>query len=152
MRATSSHGPASKCSEAGSAMVELALLCPLLLLMLFGSMDFARVFYTSIAVANAARAGAGYGAQSVSKTTDFAGMQSAAAADASNVQGFTATATRVCQCASGASSDCSVGSCPAGKLLIYAQVTARATYQTVGAYPGIPRTISLQSIARMRAQ
>ena len=52
-------------SEVGGSLVETALTAPLLLtLLIFGSVEFARVAYAAIEVTNAARAGVSYGAQS----------------------------------------------------------------------------------------
>ena len=48
-------------SERGSALVELAVTLPLLVLLVVGVADLARVFYVSMALTNAARAGAQYG-------------------------------------------------------------------------------------------
>lgn len=50
-------------TETGAALVEMALVMPLLLLMALGAGDFGRVMYTAITLAHAARAGAAYGAQ-----------------------------------------------------------------------------------------
>src|SRR5437870_10570670 len=55
-------------SQRGSAIVELTLLVPLFLLMLLGTADFARVFYTALSVSQAARAGVQYGAQDNEKS------------------------------------------------------------------------------------
>lgn len=44
--------------QRGSALVEFALVAPLLLLLIFGSLEFGRVFNAWIVVANAAREGA----------------------------------------------------------------------------------------------
>lgn len=49
-------------SQSGQTMLELALLLPFLLLLLFGVIEMGRYMYISILVANAARAGAAYGA------------------------------------------------------------------------------------------
>ena len=67
-----------KSSEKGSAFVELALFTPVLLLMLVGALDFARVYYADITLSNAAEVGALYGSRSVSGSSDIAGMQTAA--------------------------------------------------------------------------
>lgn len=48
-------------SRLGQAMVETALLLPILMLLVMGSADLGRVFYYSIAVTNAAREGARQG-------------------------------------------------------------------------------------------
>jgi len=44
----------------GQAIVELAIILPLLLLMIMGAFDFARAFYTKTTLTNAAREGAYY--------------------------------------------------------------------------------------------
>lgn len=42
------------------ALVEVAILLPMLLLLVLGAMDFGRVFYAKIVITNAAREGANY--------------------------------------------------------------------------------------------
>jgi Flp pilus assembly protein TadG len=56
----------NRSGEKGSAFVELALFTPVLLLMLIEAIDFARVFYADITLANAAEVGALCGLRSVS--------------------------------------------------------------------------------------
>jgi Flp pilus assembly protein TadG len=48
------------CRERGQAVVEFALIVPLLVLLTMGMVDFGRVFYSYEALANAAREGARY--------------------------------------------------------------------------------------------
>ena len=45
-------------SNSGTALVEAAIVSPLLLLLVFGAGDFGRVMYYGITLENAARAGA----------------------------------------------------------------------------------------------
>lgn len=52
-------------SQSGQSLYEMALLAPLLLTVLLGVIELGRYAYISILVANAARAGAAYGAQSL---------------------------------------------------------------------------------------
>src|SRR6185503_18913812 len=80
--------------EKGAALVELAIMSTLLMMLLGGTMDFARVFYLSIAVANAARAGVQYGVQSVGNSTNTYATEQAAINDGKDVPGLTATAVR----------------------------------------------------------
>lgn len=47
--------------ERGQALVELAMLLPILLIILLGIIDFGRVFYAYVTITNAAREGARYG-------------------------------------------------------------------------------------------
>lgn len=46
--------------QRGQSLVELAIMLPLLVTLLLGAVDFARVFYTQVAISNAARVGAEY--------------------------------------------------------------------------------------------
>ncbi|MBM7557196.1 TadE/TadG family type IV pilus assembly protein [Halanaerobacter jeridensis] len=48
--------------ETAQAMVELALVLPVLLLVLFGIVEFGRIFHSYLVIANAARVGARVGA------------------------------------------------------------------------------------------
>ena len=88
-------------SDAGNALVELAVALPLLVLTLIGTADFARVFYDAIELSNAARAGAQYGAANLANAGNVANMQTIATS-AINITGVTATASRLCQCATNA--------------------------------------------------
>ena len=135
----------------GQAAVELALAVPVLILFVLAGSDYARVFFVSVEVNNAARAGASYGIQSVSKAQDLTGMQTAAVNDGSNISGLTATATQYCICSNHAKFTC--GSSPACQdQAMYVQVTTTATFHTYFSYPGIPNTITLNGSAIMRAQ
>jgi Flp pilus assembly protein TadG len=147
-----SNGPKSK-AERGSAIVEFGMLAPVLILMLMGAIDFARVFFTSISVVNAARAGVQYGLRSNGKSGDLTGMQNAALADGSDIAGMTATATRFCQCSDGATANCLTGSCGTyGRPRIYVKVTTAVAFQTLFRYPGVPATVNLTKSATMREQ
>jgi Flp pilus assembly protein TadG len=140
--------------ENGSAIVELALCLPVLILIVLGTGDFARAFYTSIALSDAARAGAQYGAHSVAQSGNTAGMQTAATS-AVNVTGISATASRTCYCAANDGSSFTSGSCTATcsasqHLLVTVSVTASKTFATASLLPGIPNSIPLSRTATMR--
>lgn len=85
-------------AERGSALVELAVSLPLLVLLLVGTVDFARVFYTAIELTNAARAGAQYGAASLANSAQDTAMETTATSSV-NISGVSADASRLCQCA-----------------------------------------------------
>jgi Flp pilus assembly protein TadG len=72
-------------AERGNAAVELALLLPVLLALVFGAIDFARLFYAHIAVASAAHEAAIY----LGQNTDAqdAVLRSVAAAEANRLSG-----------------------------------------------------------------
>lgn len=70
----------------GQALVEMALILPMLLLLAFGTIDLGRVFYFQEAITNSARAGARYGS---THPTDTAGIRSHALDEASGINGIT---------------------------------------------------------------
>lgn len=55
----------------GQALVEFALVLPLLLLIVFGVLDLGRAFYVSVVLANAAREGARYASRHPDYTAEI---------------------------------------------------------------------------------
>jgi Flp pilus assembly protein TadG len=143
-------------SEGGGAIVELALALPLLVAVMAGTVDFARVYYASIALTNAARAGAQFGSYSLSRSGNFAGMQTAATSSIVPNTGVTASASRTCNCATNAgvfgSAVACTTTCPTGQhLVVTVTVTATRTFTTVmSGIPGIPNSVNLSRSATLR--
>lgn len=133
----------------GQSVVEIALAAPVLALLLVATTDFARVFYASIEVANAARAGVQYGVQNYNTGVDYTGMKNAALNDGSNISGLAASASEFCQC-NNATVACSPPQCSQPK--IFVQVTTTATFSTLLHYPGMSSSIPLSSTAVMEVQ
>jgi Flp pilus assembly protein TadG len=139
-------------AQHGQSLVELALVTPLLLLLLVGTIEIGRFAYYSILVSNAARAGAQYGAQSLATAADNAGISTAAKNDAQNITGLTVTSTQLCGC-NGASLS---GTCPAsgcaapGHGLVYVKVTAAGSFTSLFSYPGIPKTFNVTGTEEMQ--
>jgi Flp pilus assembly protein TadG len=137
-------------SARGQASVELALSLPLLLMMFLVVVETGRAFYIAISVANAARAGVQYGAQNLTTAADSAGMQTAAANDAPNIVGMTATATHFCVCSDGTASTCAATDCASSHRLIYTQVNTSAPYSPLINFMGILPTMTVPGQAVMR--
>jgi Flp pilus assembly protein TadG len=142
-------------SVTGGALVELAIVLPLLIIIFAGGVDFARVFYATISLTNAARAGAQYGSASLAKSLDSAGMQATAVA-AVNLTGVTAVASRSCQCwrddgTSSSANDCTA-TCSAGThRVMTVTVTASTSFTTIlSILPGIARPLNLSRSATQR--
>ena len=135
----------------GNSFMETALLLPLMLLLCFGTMDFARVVYAGIEIASAARAGVQFGAFTPGNSGNTAGMTQAALADAADLgSSVTASASNFCSC-SGSTVACSStcnGVAPNG----YVAVTANYTFNSLFQYPGVPQTTVLSRTAKMRVQ
>ena len=135
----------------GSSLVEFALAAPLLLLLLAGVLNYAMALRVAIAVSDAARAGAQFGALTPTNAADLAGMAAAACNSAPELTGLTAEASQVCKCSGGASASCS-STCVSGPLEMYVEVTAHATAPNWFQYSGLPFTGAVAATAVMRAK
>lgn len=140
-------------AEQGQALVETALVVPILALLLLGAAELARVAYASIEVSNAARAGVAYGAQNLGTSADVTGIQNAASTDAGDLAATlttTAAVTGVCSnpavLCTGSGSTCTNTDCSdAGDHIEnILTVTTSASFDPLIHLPGIPTTYSLQ--------
>jgi Flp pilus assembly protein TadG len=148
----------SRSSQPGAAFVELVMTLPVLLALLIGTADFARVFYTSIELINAARAGAQYGAKDIGSCCSFDAhtAMETKAKNSVNISGIvTAAADHTCQCAQADGSFPDIilctDACPSPKFrVITVTVTASAQFNMISKYPGIPRTLNISRASVMR--
>lgn len=144
-------------SQAGLALIEFAIVIPMLVLLVVGLIETGRFMYLSIMVGNAARAGVQYGAQSVVTMGDTSGMRRAALNDGQNISGLSITsAGTVCACwnesaESSPAPSCSTISCPTGyHRVVYVQVTAAGSFSPLVRYPILPSSYSITKQAIMR--
>ncbi|MEN6449673.1 MAG: TadE/TadG family type IV pilus assembly protein [Thermoguttaceae bacterium] len=117
----------------GLAAVECAMLLPFLCLAFLVSIDYCRIFYCSITVDNCARNGALYGSADGSHAEDTGGIETAAKADASNLN----------------LQMLSVSSAISGGNPSEVAVTVHYPFTTIMQYPGIPRQTDLTRTVRM---
>jgi Flp pilus assembly protein TadG len=139
-------------SPRGQAVVELALTSPFLLLLTLVASDACRVYYTSIAVNNAAKAGAQYGAQSLANSGDISGMENAALADASQIYGITANASVYCECPNEPGTFACDSTIACSDKRAYVEVDTSATFNTLINYPLIPNSVPISGQAIMRVE
>lgn len=136
--------------EHGGSLVEIALLVPLLVVLLFAAVDLGRALYLSQELAGAAHAAAMYGAQ---HPADTAGMTTAAQDGAPDVPNLSVgTPTYGCECADGTaySASCAVQpSCT--DRVDRVNVTVSGTYTPLLHWPGFLSSMSLSSSASMRS-
>lgn len=153
-------------SQAGQSLLEVALMLPMLMLLLLGAIEMGRYMYIYILLGNAARAGAGYGAQSLAQSTcptpAPCGIQTAVNNDLNNgldVTGLTVTASNSCGCDSGGTitgavcdivTNPNAGTCTAGHWVVMESVTVSGTFKALFGYPGIPSSIAVSRTATMR--
>lgn len=155
-------------SQTGQALLEVAVVTPLLLLLLVGTVELGRYAYIGILVGNAARAGAAYGAQGLPQSVCSApapcGIQTAADNDFQSngqpVSALTVTASDSCGCDSGGtitSAGCNTatnptaGSCTGnGVWVVLVSVTASGTFSPLFNYPGISKSFTISRTSTMR--
>jgi Flp pilus assembly protein TadG len=135
----------------GSALVEFAVMTPFLLLLLAGVLDYGRALCKATGVANAARIGAQYGSSSVARSTDTAGIRTAAVNSAPGFSGLSVSSVQSCQCPGGAPVSCG-GSCGSSAPLMYVQVTVTGASSAIFSYSGLPFTGNISRQATMRVQ
>lgn len=144
--------------ESGNVLIELALVLPICVLLLLGAVEFGRLTYAAIEVANAARAGAQYGVQDHGFAGDFGGIQAHAVADAGDVTGLTVNPSTFCVCsangeATGASDTCTTVALTCvspSESIEFLQVNVSAQFDPLIHAPRLPSTYTLRSQAVMR--
>jgi Flp pilus assembly protein TadG len=137
----------------GAALVEFAILVPLMLTLLIGLMEAGRLGDYAIKIANAARAGVQYGAQNGATASDTQGMQNAAGSDAGDATITSVAAATFCACADGTASSCQQGDCPTSHRLQWVSVTSSGTFTAVIGSSFLPsqlRSLSISQTATMR--
>lgn len=130
--------------ESGGALVETALTVPLLVLLVLGSVEFARVAYTAIEVSNAARAGVSYGAQNGGTASDTTGITWAATHDAANISTLQVTNVSLAYiCSDGTASTGANTDCATSHIEETVTVNTRAIIDPLIHVPGLPTTYTL---------
>jgi Flp pilus assembly protein TadG len=154
----------------GSMTVEAALVLPILLIVFIAVIDFGRVFYWSLALSNAARVGAEYGAIDRIKAYQENAMVNQAQTAAEDDIGTTNVSCIACPpdstsdgckksdgstinpCLCGAISPMqSCNDTCASNVHLYVQVQCQATFRTVSSYLGFS-SITLIRSARIAVQ
>jgi Flp pilus assembly protein TadG len=158
-----------RASEHGQSAVEFAVVLPVLIVLLLGVADFGRVFLVSVAVNNAARAGAQYGSQTVATAQDSSGIQTAASTDfgcvaaggnsCPNLSNWSTPTVKTCTCGPLFGT---VTACPttgsnfyckdSSGETTYVTVNTSATFNTILPYPGVPSSMTLTGQAIMQVQ
>jgi Flp pilus assembly protein TadG len=154
----------------GAALVELALIAPLLVLMMLGALELGRIAHYAVEVQNAARAGASYGAVNVDNASS-PNVSQAAQNDAPDLsmtvtQGFacvcetldTSTNTPsfnpssgTISCTSTTITSCNAQSSTSTQSVIsYVTVSTQATVNPVFQVRGLPGSYTLNGYSSLR--
>lgn len=150
-------------SETGQSLLEMALLTPMLLALVLGTIEMGRFAYISILVGNAAHAGAVFGAQGLVHSVDTNGIQAAADNDfqdsGQSLSSLTVTSATTCGCDNAGTITSAVcdtatnpnaGKCTSGHWVVMVSVTAAGSFPSMFGFPFIPKTLKLSSTATMR--
>jgi len=154
---TASPQPSPARSRRGAATVELALVLPFLLLFGVAVVEVGLLLSASMALSNAAQAGALYGAQSNAFAADTAGIRIAAQRDAPQLGAFTVTSSRSCRCppTSGSAEvtvTCTTSCGAYGPPRVYVQVTASTTVKLLFANSIFSSAASMKRTSTIRSQ
>jgi hypothetical protein len=142
--------------ESGQALVETALIVPLLVLLLLGAVELGRVTYAAIELTNAARAGAQYAAMNGGGYMDSAGIAIAAQNDAYNIYNihptsFSVTSSYSCSCSGGGTPSCAPldppSGCSTSHLIVTVTVATQATFDPLIHLPILGNTFTLHGRA-----
>jgi len=138
-------------------MAELAIVLPVALVLLLGSVDFGRAFYELLAIANAATSGARYGVHDMTHAGDINGIRNAVLDDLKDsvtLDEVAVYADRYCDCDDGTVIDCVTGTCAGGNTArrSYIRVRVDKPFTTLFRYPGVPSAVVLTRQAQMRVQ
>ncbi len=120
----------------GQALVEFALVLPLLILFLLLASDIARAFDVYIAAGNMAREGAHYGSLTAANARDAAGIREAALEEGATLAAAAPTV------------ESALGEDPDGFASVH--VTVTYAFHPLVALPPIPKTITVRRSAEMR--
>jgi Flp pilus assembly protein TadG len=125
----------------GVTATELAVILPLLMVLVLGSVDFGRFALSYIAVTNAARAGAGFGSVNSYTTATYSNWQNQVSqAVADEMSDFDTTNLSVT----------ATGIAESGGLW-RAQVIVSYPFHCLVPWPGIPSTVNMQRTVVLRA-
>jgi Flp pilus assembly protein TadG len=140
-------------AESGQALAEFALILPMFLLILLGTVDLGQLGYMVIEMAGSARAAAEYGSQSAVTAADAAGMLQAAQQDAPELSNLTVTSSTItCACwtAPGTSVSCATATTTCtGNILLSLKVFTQAQYTPIFKWNSYVGTQTLKADATM---
>jgi len=149
--------------QRGAALVELAVVAPILAVLVVGVIDFGRVFNSAMVVTAAARAGALYGAYSVPHAFDTANITTAVNTVLSSnnmTSGPAPTIAVLCDCATSAgvftattpantcTATCGVGS----HMVTRVSVSVTRTFTMGASYAVFPTSMTLTRTSIQRVQ
>ncbi len=126
-------------SHRGQGLAELALILPVLMIIVLGTIDFGRAYFAYVSVTNGARNGAQYAGAAPTNASDMTGIRSAVLADTSDLVNTSATNPAVAT---------ALGTDGQGNTFI--DVTVTYEFEPIFPWPGVPDSIDIVRTVRAR--
>jgi Flp pilus assembly protein TadG len=142
-------------SEEGSSLIEMAIILPLMLLIVFLLVDYALFIQKAIVVQDAASTAAQYGTIPGNATSSASMIQIAnydVTGSLTGASGFTANATNFYTCTPGGAHVVATTVCATGAPYHYVQVTTSLTANNLLPFPGTPLTQTINGSATLRVE
>jgi hypothetical protein len=145
-------------ADHGASLIELALVIPMLLLLVFGALDLGRGYYVYLELVNAAHAGAEYGSLHPSDTANII-KAATRPNEPPNVTFPAPIVTYGCECSDvgttyslncAAPPTCTASGTRGSNKVYRVQVNTSAVYKTFMPWSGIPSTFTLYGSATIR--
>jgi Flp pilus assembly protein TadG len=142
--------------ERGQAMIEFALILPVLLLILVGVIELGRAAYFYLEVADAAKAGAQFGSQTMANAENPAAILQAAQNNAvdlpTNLSGYL-TSQVTCTCpGTGVASPCGGAAGCAYPTVYLTVIVTNYPLNPIFTYPGLPSTFNINNYSTTTVQ
>lgn len=124
--------------RSGAAVVELAILLPLLVFLLVIAVDFARLYHPYITITNCARNAALYGSESPTRYSDTDAIKAAAVADGATLNPPLSA------------DDVSIRRFDDDDGQPHIEVTVTWRFETITSFPGVPSEMNITRTVQMR--
>ncbi len=137
-------------SDSGNALVEFALILPIFVFIVLGLVNYSLRIQSAMQLAEAANAGAAFGAIP-GNLANVTGMQNAARAAAPGITGLTAVASQIWTCTPGGTQVASSSTCSGyGTPIQYVDVTTSASVPALFSWPGLSSALTLSQTVYIR--
>ena len=145
-------------NQSGQALIEMAITLPVLVLLLLGAGEFARVAYAAIEISNAAKAAVEYGTQNSATMGDNpinypsgSGQLTAAENEAPGLN-LTLTSSITTVCSDGSTYDSGTNQCAGATAHVEDILTVQTstTFDPLIYIPGLPKTFTLYGNASQK--
>ncbi len=124
-------------SQRGQSLAELAVVLPILLVIVLGSIDLGRVFFAYISVTNAARNGARFASADPESPDDLTGIREAALDETGDLLDSSPTNPDIAV---------TTGNDSLGRT--YAEVTVTYDFDSIFPWPGLPSSVNVERTVR----